>query len=98
MRYDVQIAGIGAVVMAPFLGGISDDYGRKPIFRIVLFAAILPSGKTDDQSSFPSILLVIQSIKPSKAADDLEGFQTPEPFRIHYSTLFNLGERPHLAP
>ncbi|CAM6097997.1 unnamed protein product [Calypogeia fissa] len=34
--------GIAAVVTAPILGGLSDSYGRKPIFLLIFTTAILP--------------------------------------------------------
>ncbi|KAG6556675.1 hypothetical protein Mapa_001616 [Marchantia paleacea] len=37
------ITGIGAILVAPVLGGLSDDYGRKPVFLLVLSSNILPA-------------------------------------------------------
>ncbi|KAL2630909.1 hypothetical protein R1flu_015595 [Riccia fluitans] len=37
------VSGIGAVLVAPILGALSDHYGRKPVFLFVLSSSILPS-------------------------------------------------------
>ncbi|KAL2621076.1 hypothetical protein R1flu_001281 [Riccia fluitans] len=36
------LTGIGAMVVAPILGWLSDDYGRKPAFLLVLISSIPP--------------------------------------------------------
>ncbi|KAL3681035.1 hypothetical protein R1sor_023991 [Riccia sorocarpa] len=36
------ITGLGAMVVAPILGGFSDDYGRKPAILLVFLASIVP--------------------------------------------------------
>lgn len=41
----MQGIGIGAVVFAPILGGLSDNYGRKPILLLFFVTAIFPQGE-----------------------------------------------------
>ncbi|KAL3688682.1 hypothetical protein R1sor_014991 [Riccia sorocarpa] len=39
------VSGIGAVLLAPIIGGLADLYGRKPVFMFVLGSSAVPSRK-----------------------------------------------------
>lgn len=41
----MQIAGLGAVIMMPLIGNLSDSYGRKLLLTIPLTLSIFPLGK-----------------------------------------------------
>ncbi|KAL3688684.1 hypothetical protein R1sor_014993 [Riccia sorocarpa] len=39
----ITVSGIGAVLLAPIIGGLADLYGRKPVFLFVLGSSAVPS-------------------------------------------------------
>jgi MFS family permease len=59
----MQITGLGALVVTPVVGNLSDKYGRKALMTLPVTVAILPLGMQPDSSSLASLLRIVVHIE-----------------------------------